>query len=306
MNAEFRVASQVDQLARIGQLLRAYQEEVDKLTKFSKLNAERLVEIIKSVDLPDPAVAFASIIADKKRIEDLESEVRKLVTSNIDYEKEFKILKNQEITVRRLEEENKSMASKMEIKLSSSIESIRSEMQSNYDALLLKAKSREKDLLSQLTQQTAATSALQQSFTEVSSKLLELSQKQESLTSVSNNDDLLNELQAAHDIILSLKSREQVIIREVEVASDYHLKKQLIEAEETNRNEKRRSDLLESKLQSLNEILVSKERDIELLLTRPTRDEFENLQKSFHVLQLAQMDAVANTDEFVYFCICFK
>lgn len=162
-----------------------------QLTKRAKLAETRYDELVKSLDLPDLSVVFSSIIIDKKTIEDnkktiednkktiedLQEELKKVKMENDDLEKEFKFLKNQEITVRRLEEENKLMNAKMESKLASSMDTIRSELAQNYEQQIAKCLQREIDLQEQVAQHQSNYNALQLAYTDLSSKMLEVSQK---------------------------------------------------------------------------------------------------------------------------------
>ena len=109
----FRKLPDPDKLATMGSLLRAYQEEIDSLTKRAKYSENALFTLYKSLyAAPDPVPSLEAACGSNTG--DLEDENRKLKREISEYEYEFKSLKNQEITIRKLEKELVAMDSSLD------------------------------------------------------------------------------------------------------------------------------------------------------------------------------------------------
>ena len=98
------------------------QEEVDKLTKRAKFSDGAFLALYKSMyEAPDPVTAINAALDEanmsKPRIAALELETQKLQRELKENDKEFSTLKNQDVTIRKLEDEleelKKSLAEKV-------------------------------------------------------------------------------------------------------------------------------------------------------------------------------------------------
>lgn len=100
----FRRCTEEEKLTSISSLLKSYQEEIDRLTKRAKCSETAFFNLYKSLhEAPDPVPAL------ERRIEsDSESELRaRILTLEQelkDYDDEVAGLKNQDITIRHLQE----------------------------------------------------------------------------------------------------------------------------------------------------------------------------------------------------------
>lgn len=100
-----RLATDADKAAGAGPLLKAYQEEIDHLTRRAKFSENAFFQLYKGLyAAPDPAPALA-LVASSFGTDDLTEENRKLKRELKEYEAEFATLKNQDITIRNLEEQ---------------------------------------------------------------------------------------------------------------------------------------------------------------------------------------------------------
>eukprot|EP01035_Chromulina_nebulosa_P023636 gene23636-30650_t len=99
-------------------VLKAYQEEIDQLSKRSKFSENAYFVIFKSLDqLPDPVPIIESLMssvlggsANSLEIERLKSELKQ-------YDDEFQHLKNQDVTIRRLEDQLNDLRDNQNIKI---------------------------------------------------------------------------------------------------------------------------------------------------------------------------------------------
>jgi homeobox protein cut-like len=80
--------------------------EIDSLSRRSKLSESAYVGIYKSLyDAPDPAFYLEQLLSTQSSSNSYLLEIEKLKSELSQYEEEFQTLKNQEITIRRLEEQ---------------------------------------------------------------------------------------------------------------------------------------------------------------------------------------------------------
>jgi len=108
----------------ITDLLKAYQEEIDQLSRRSKYSETAFINLFKSFhDLPDPVPVIESLIdnvlngsANSLEIDRLKNELRQ-------YDEEFQQLKNQDITIRRLEDQLADLRENQSAKVSEEVAS---------------------------------------------------------------------------------------------------------------------------------------------------------------------------------------
>lgn len=100
-----KLSSDADKAAGAGPLLKAYQEEIDHLTRRAKFSENAFFQLYKGLyAAPDPAPALA-VVASSSGNDEMAEENRKLKRELKEYEAEFATLKNQDITIRNLEEQ---------------------------------------------------------------------------------------------------------------------------------------------------------------------------------------------------------
>lgn len=89
----------------MGPLLKAYQEEIDHLTSRAKFSESSFFQLCKGLyAAPDPAPAIKLAVSSLDTDERIE-ENKKLKRALKEYKAEFASLKNQDITIRKLEEQ---------------------------------------------------------------------------------------------------------------------------------------------------------------------------------------------------------
>ena len=90
---------------RIGTLLRAYQEEVDKLTRRSRFAESSFLALYKALyEAPDPVEYLRRSAQQSSSSRKLQYELAKVKAELEEYEREFSELKNQDITIRELQD----------------------------------------------------------------------------------------------------------------------------------------------------------------------------------------------------------
>jgi len=99
---------------KLQELVKMFKAEVDDLTQRAKFAEEAFRTLFTCLyEAPDPMRVLNSAKQALEKNLALETEMKALRTKNEMYEEEFKALKNQEVSIRRLEEENKEIKSKV-------------------------------------------------------------------------------------------------------------------------------------------------------------------------------------------------
>lgn len=129
----FRRLADSEKIAAVGSLLRAYQEEVDNLTRRAKFSENAFFMLYKELyAAPDPVTSL-EVIADMK-VPELEEENKKLRRELRDYETEFASLKNQDITIRKLEEQLNASSRDLDEKVHEEVEKRTQELEAHLEA----------------------------------------------------------------------------------------------------------------------------------------------------------------------------
>lgn len=95
-----------EQLSAVTELLKAYQNEIDLLTKRAKSGEAAFVGLYKSVyEVPDPVSTLQGLVSQIRSGAGGGLEIARLQGELAQYEEEFRQLKNQDIRIRQLEEQ---------------------------------------------------------------------------------------------------------------------------------------------------------------------------------------------------------
>lgn len=118
----FRSKSKEDQIDMVTELLKAYQEEIDQLSRRSKFSETAFYGLYKAVyEAPDPALTIEALINMVTTTSTHQFEVERLKGELEQYEAEFQQLKNQDITIRRLEDQLMDYREKIEDKVAEEV-----------------------------------------------------------------------------------------------------------------------------------------------------------------------------------------
>ena len=89
----------------VGPLMKQYQEEIDRLSKRAKHGETAFLDLYQKLyEAPDPAPALALAFETASRATDLEAQCKKMAQELAEYRAESAQIKNQDLTVRKLEE----------------------------------------------------------------------------------------------------------------------------------------------------------------------------------------------------------
>ena len=148
---QFRRTDEAAKSAGVRTLMKCYQDEIDELTKRCQFARNAFFGLYRSLlDGPDPAPALEAAIAVSARAQAAELESAKLQRELEEYEKEFSQLKNQDVTVRRLEDKLTEMKDDMDQRVEEGVESKAAELRTAADERTAAADERADELRRQL------------------------------------------------------------------------------------------------------------------------------------------------------------
>ncbi|RLN49652.1 hypothetical protein BBJ29_001217 [Phytophthora kernoviae] len=305
-----RLDSDTDKAAGAGPLLKAYQEEIDHLTRRAKFSENAFFQLYKGLyAAPDPAPALA-FVASSAGSEDLAEENRKLKRELKEYEAEFASLKNQDITIRKLEEQVAAAKREREDAVHQQVEQRTRELESQMENARLEWAQQRRDYERQLE---ASRTELREAFARMDAMQSDLfAHKQRSglarnaldaeMEAISQESILLQTLQLENaqlkkqlDELESLQS-----VREVQAEQDavvaalrqevFRLKESLATTTAAAAEE---SALIKNTLESAQQT----QRDLETqLAARPTVEKFHEVTRKLRILQQLEYNIVDDDD----------
>ncbi|KAG2246646.1 hypothetical protein Bca4012_090379 [Brassica carinata] len=280
---DFKKASAEDKLGMFNSLLKGYQEEVDNITKRAKFGENAFLNIYQKLyEAPDPFPALASIAEQERKLSEVESENRKMKVELEEFRTEATHLKNQQSTIRRLEERNRQLEQQMEEKIKEVVEIKQRNLAEENQKTLELLKDREQALQDQLRQAKDSVSTMQKLHELAQSQLFELRAQsdEEKATKQSELSLLMDEVERAQTRLLSLEREKG------------HLRSQLQTANEDTEN--KNSDNVDSN-SMLENSLTAKEKIISEL-----NMEIHNVETALaneredHVVEIKKLNSLLN------------
>jgi len=109
-----RLPSDAERAAQLGPLVRGYQEEINQLTRRSSASESAFLELYRLLlDAPDPFHLLSTAITELEHASGVEEALRLARATLAEFEAEFAGLKNQDITIRRLEADKRELETNM-------------------------------------------------------------------------------------------------------------------------------------------------------------------------------------------------
>ncbi|XP_039025500.1 protein CASP-like [Hibiscus syriacus] len=282
---DFKKASPEEKLSLFNSLLKGYQEEVDNLTKRAKFGENAFLNIYQKLyEAPDPYPALASISVQDLKISELESENRKMKIELEEFRAEAMHLKNQQATIRRLEERNRQLEQQMEEKVKEIVEMKQRSLAEENQKTLEVLKDREQSLQDQLRQAQESVSNMQKLHELAQSQLFELrAQSEEDRAAKQSEVNLLmDEVERAQTRLFSLERQKGL------------LRSQLLSANEES--ESKRSDvdsntILENSLSAKEKIISELNMELHNIETTLSNERVQ------HVNEIKKLNALLNEKE---------
>ena len=204
----FRKLEDAEKLAGWGALLKGYQAEIDSLTKRSKAAELAFLGAFKALrDVPDPAPLLGSLVEEIEGLLPLQGTYEKVNKELAEYKEEFQSLKNQDVTIRRLEEKIAAMHEERAKHVQEAVEEARVSLEQRFVERREKEQAREQELQAQVKDFKAQIVELNRKHDEQQSGAIESqSELEQALSARQAQVELLSEevdrLTAALDSIL--------------------------------------------------------------------------------------------------------
>ncbi|POM65955.1 CASP-like protein [Phytophthora palmivora] len=325
-----RLASDADKAAGAGPLLKAYQEEIDHLTRRAKFSENAFFQLYKGLyAAPDPAPALA-LVASSSATDDLTEENKKLKRELKEYEAEFASLKNQDITIRKLEEQVAAAARKQEDEVHQQVEKRTRELEGQLENARLEWAQQRRDYERQLE---ASRVELREAFARLDSMQLcnwrmlnsridaemeaisqeslltqtlqlenaQLKKQLEELLSSSTSSEIVDTRSSALPTVDADTSATQQSVREVQAEHDavvaalrqevFRLKEAHVTASAAAMEESKRLNIAAENAQQAQKDLEAQ------LAARPTMEKFHEVTRKLRILQQLEYNIVDDDDE---------
>ncbi|CAN1241748.1 Protein CASP [Linum perenne] len=324
---DFKKASSDEKLTLFNSLLKGYQEEVDNLTKRAKFGENSFLNIYQKLyEAPDPYPALASISELDLKVSELEAENRKMRIELEEFRTEATHLKNQQATIRRLEERNRQLELQMEEKVKEIVEMKQRSLAEENQKTLEVLKEREESLQDQLRQAKESVSNMQKLHELAQSQLFEVQAQSDEERAAKQSEVtlLMDEVERAQTRLLSLEREKGVLWSQLQSANEetgskksdnldsssmlenslsakekiiYELNMELHNIETTLANEREQHI---NEIKRLNALLNEKEVSIQdlkkELQARPTSKLVDDLRKKVKILQAVGYNSIEAED----------
>ncbi|XP_028060112.1 protein CASP-like [Camellia sinensis] len=286
---DFKKASAEEKLGLFNSLLKGYQEEVDNLTKRAKFGENAFLNIYQKLyEAPDPYPVLASIAEKDLKLSELEFDNRKMKVELEEFRTEATHLKNQQATIRRLEERTRQLEQQMEEKVKEIVEIKQRSLAEENQKTLEVLKEREQLLQDQLRQAKESVSNMQKVHELAQSQLFEVraQSEEERATKQSELSLLMDEVERAQTRLLSLE-REKGVLRS-----------QLQSANEDNGNNK--NDDLDSNSMLENSLSAKEKMISELNMELHNLETTLSNEREQHVNDIKKLNALLNEKEVAF------
>ncbi|WRX18047.1 CASP [Theobroma cacao] len=283
---DFKKASAEEKLSLFNSLLKGYQEEVDNLTKRAKFGENAFLNIYQKLyEAPDPYPALASIAEQDLKISELESENRKMKVELEEFRTEAMHLKNQQATIRRLEERTRQLEQQMEEKVKEIVEIKQRSLAEENQKTLEVLKDREQSLQDQLRQAKESVSNMQKLHELAQSQLFELrAQSEEDRAAKQSEVNLLmDEVERAQTRLFSLEREKGVLRSQLQSVHE--------ESENKRSNNVDSNTILENSLSAKEKIISELNMELHNIETTLSNEREE------HVNEIKKLNSLLNEKE---------
>lgn len=219
---DFKKASNEEKLGLFNALLKGYQEEVDKLTKRAKFGENAFLNIYQKLyEAPDPYPLLTSIAEKDVILSEVESANKKMKVELEEFRTEATHLKNQQATIRKLEERTRQLEQQMEEKVKEIVEIKQRNLAEENQKTMEVLKERERMLQDQLRQAQESVSTMRKLHEFAQSQLFELrAQSDEERAGKQSEVNLLvDEIEHAQTRLLSLEREKGLLQSQLHTAN---------------------------------------------------------------------------------------
>ncbi|KAK0212836.1 CASP C terminal-domain-containing protein [Desarmillaria ectypa] len=220
---EFKKIPDEGKLAAFKGLLKAYQTEIDNLTKRSKASENAFLNVYKVLaEAPDPYPLLEAAVDQTVKVaeaRELETELRRLHDENADLKRRINETASIETAKKKAEGKVEQLEKTMEDLINDRVSRKENELNATYDEKLRNYEEREQDLHRQISLTTAQLRDLRMSNDTNQAKLLDHStrQDQEVVAKFAEVDMMVADLERANSRVATVERRNEILRAEIEV-----------------------------------------------------------------------------------------
>ncbi|KAJ3567586.1 hypothetical protein NP233_g6271 [Leucocoprinus birnbaumii] len=219
---EFKKISDAEKLNAFKGLLKAYQTEIDNLTKRSKASENAFLHVYKILaEAPDPYPLLEAAVDQAVKVAEAvehETELKRLREENAELKKRVNDFSSIETAKKKLEVKAEQLEGKMDEMIQDKVAQKANELNATYDEKLRNYEEREQDLQRQLTLTRNQLKDLRMSNETNQAKLIDHSQRQdqEVVAKLAELDMVAAELEAATSRVATVERRNEILRAEIE------------------------------------------------------------------------------------------
>ncbi|KAF5393386.1 hypothetical protein D9757_000739 [Collybiopsis confluens] len=219
---DFKKLPDEEKLNAVKGLLKAYQTEIDSLTKRCKISENAFLNAYKVLaEAPDPYPLLEAAVDQTVKVSevrDLEAELRKARDENTELRKRVNELSSADTARKKAEVKTELLEQKMEETIQERVSQKENELNATYDEKLRNYEEREQDLQRQLSLTKNQLRDLRTSNESNQAKLLDHSQRQdlEVIEKLAEVDMIAADLERANSRVVALERRNEMLRAEAE------------------------------------------------------------------------------------------
>ncbi|KAF8210571.1 CASP C terminal-domain-containing protein [Mycena galopus ATCC 62051] len=203
-------------------LLKAYQTEIDSLTKRSKASENAFLDVYKVLaEAPDPYPLLEAAVDQTVKVaeaRDLEAELKRMREENIDLRKRVSDFAVVETAKKKAENKAEQLELKMEEMILEKVAQKENELNATYDEKMRNYEEREQDLQRQVTLTKNQLRDLRLSNDTNQAKLIDHGQRQdqEVVAKLAEVDMIVADLERANSRVVTVERRNEILRAEIE------------------------------------------------------------------------------------------
>lgn len=191
----FRGKNRDEQAGSMTELLKLYQEEIDQLSRRSKFSESAFYNLYKSIyDAPNPSISIEGLVNMVAATSTNQLEIERLKGELDQYDKEFQLLKNQDITIRRLEDQLEEYREQIEDKVMEEVYKRTSDIEGQAEVKISEIRDVQKTAERRLAAVVESMKQAQSSADRAQTQMFEISsQAEERVSALSSENAILAE-----------------------------------------------------------------------------------------------------------------
>ncbi|KAK7005732.1 Golgi membrane protein [Favolaschia claudopus] len=219
---EFRKLPETEKVEAFKGLLKAYQSEIDSLTKRSKASENAFLDVYKALaEAPDPYPLLEAAVDQTVKVaeaRDLEAELTRLREENADLRKRVNDFSTIETAKKKAESKVEQLELKMEDMILEKVAQKENELNATYDEKMRNYEEREQDLQRQVTLTKNQLRDLRLSNDSNQAKLIDHGQRQdqEVVAKLAEVDMIVADLERANSRVVTVERRNEILRAEIE------------------------------------------------------------------------------------------